>query len=215
MKKELSKEKIEEYIKEHIDSAILSKDDNYPYARYHHNTTYDLAPSIIKHGFLSILAQQKSGISKYTDDIVKKAMIDDFHVNSNDGISFAVTDLKDLYPGEDEYDPMSSTGVDFIVDIPWTLIRNTENYGNEYISLTSVDSKYIRYLDLRIKELIMNQLEIMDYDGAVKRYNSIIRISQAINEYNKSIILRELSNNQELHLNPETIGHYTMIKIKK
>ena len=174
-----------------------------------------MAPSIIKYGFLSAIAQQENGMTVYSDDIVKRVLMDDFHVNGNNGISFAVMDLKDLYRDEFEFDPMLPTGVDFIVDIPWRLVRNTENYGNEFISDLAVDSKYIRYLDLRIKRLLIEELRDDNHDEIIARYNNIIRICRAIKKYNNGIILRELSDDKKLYLDYDKIRDYPKIKIKK
>jgi len=215
MEEEIRKEEVAGYIKSHIDDAILSSEKINDEPRYHHCTSYDMAPSIIKYGFLSAVAQQETGITSYSDDIVKRVLMDDFHVNGNDGISFAVMNLKDLYRDEIEFDPMSPTGVDFIVDIPWRLVRNTENYGNEFVSDLAVDSKYIRYLDLRIKRLLIEELRYDNHDEMVRRYNNIIRISNAIKEYNSGIVLRELSDDRKMYLDYNKIRNYPRIKIKK
>jgi hypothetical protein len=215
MEEEIKKEEIASYIKAHIDSAILASDQINVEPRYHHSTSYAVAPSIIKYGFLSAIAQQENGITVYSDDIVKRVLMDDFHVNGNNGISFAVMDLKDLYRDEFEFDPMLPTGVDFIVDIPWRLVRNTENYGNEFISDLAVDSKYIRYLDLRIKRLLIEELRDDNHDEIIARYNNIIRICRAIKKYNNGIILRELSDDKKLYLDYDKIRDYPKIKIKK
>ena len=91
-----------EYIKESFEDAVI-KGQDIKNARYHHNSVYQNAPSIVKYGLLSLNGIYRKGIKDFSKEIL--ALSDDIssHVNGNDGISLSVVGLTDLYKDEDEY----------------------------------------------------------------------------------------------------------------
>ena len=103
-----------EYIKESIEESKIKSID-IKNARYHHNSDYQNAPSIVKHGLLPIGELHSLGVKNFTDKFLKLSDDITSHINGNDGISLSVVGLKDLYKDEDEYDPFVPHNVDFII----------------------------------------------------------------------------------------------------
>ena len=122
-----------EYIKEYIEESTIKSID-IKNARYHHNSNYQNAPSIVKHSLLPIGELHILGVKNFTDKFLK--LSDDLtsHINGNDGISLSVVGLTDLYRDEDEYDPFVPYNVDFIISNNVRAYRNTTHYGmNLYV----------------------------------------------------------------------------------
>ena len=70
----LEKKFVLEYIKDILnDIKIASGMINN--AKYHHNTDYSVAPSILKYGVLSLTDLNKLGIKNYSTEFLKKAYI--------------------------------------------------------------------------------------------------------------------------------------------
>ena len=171
---------------------------------YHHNSSYDSSPSIVKRGILSLEEQAKKGIHFYSQDFLK--IMDDTtsHINGSDGISLAKMGLKDLKENEDEYDPYGTWCVDFLIKQDIHAARVTKHYGNEYItfssikqsSFASIDVRFLRYID----KMIENHHNI-DFNDLVNRYNSLIMIAEAIIKKHLDIPFREMSYKpQEIHV---------------
>lgn len=161
-------------------------------AKYHHNTTYEQAPSIIKYGILSIEDLHKKGIVAYSDEALKRISNIESHVNGIDGISLARTGLTDLYGDEEEYDPLRPAVVDFIIDSNIKACRSTIHYGNEYIANSPIEPSKIQSVDIRIRKYL-KLLEKKDVETAIKYYENLKLIAQALKEKQLDIPLRELS----------------------
>ena len=147
-----------EYIKESIEESKIKSIDIKD-ARYHHNSDYQNAPSIVKHGLLPIGELHSLGVKNFTDKFLKLSDDITSHINGNDGISLSVVGLKDLYKDEDEYDPFVPHNVDFIISNNVRAYRNTTHYGNEFICSEPINNNLIRAIDFRILMLINNLLD--------------------------------------------------------
>lgn len=161
-------------------------------AKYHHNTTYEQAPSIIKYGILSIEDLHKKGIMTLSAEALKRISNIESHVNGTDGISLARTGLTDLYGDEEEYDPLRPAVVDFIIDSNIKACRSTIHYGNEYIANSPIEPSKIQSVDIRIRKYL-KLLEKKDVETAIKYYENLKLIAQALKEKQLDIPLRELS----------------------
>ena len=126
-----------EYIKDTLnDTKIKSK--YITDAKYHHCTNYSDAASILKYGILSMEDIKKIGIKEYTQETLEIMKDTESHINGIDAISLSVVGLDDLYPNEDEFNPLSPETVDFCIDSSIQPSRSTLHYGNEYLSKESI-----------------------------------------------------------------------------
>lgn len=160
--------------------------------KYHHNTTYEQAPSIIKNGILSLEDLHKNRIITFSAETLKKLSNTESHINGIDGISLARTGLTDLYADEDEYDPLRPIVVDFIIDSNIKARRTTIHYGNEYIANSPIEPDKIKSVDIRIRKYL-KLLEKKDVETAIRYYENLKLIAQALKEKQLDIPLRELS----------------------
>ena len=123
---------ISNYIMNKLHSSRI-KLSTFPNAKFHHNTSYKNAPLVCKHGILTLLDLNSLGIRNYSKEILEKLDDVESHINGNSGVSLAIVGLKDLYDGEDEYDPFDYTKIDFTLDNSVIAYRNSYHYGNEYM----------------------------------------------------------------------------------
>ena len=167
-------------------------------ARYHHNSSYDQATSIIKNGILSLEDQVKLKIAKYSKEDLKKLDNIEYHVNGSDGISLAVVGLKDLLPNEMEYDPYQIDLVDFLISSDTMAYRITTHYGNEFVThesiihpskIRTVDIRLLKYIDsLEKKDLTKEELMTIK-----NKFNALREIAIEIKRNNLNIPIREMS----------------------
>ena len=127
----LNEKEVYEYLRDLFNSL---KDENISCKLdvYHHNTSYENMESVILNGIHPLVEQKRLGIKDFSLEELKR--LDDVtsHVNGNDGISLSKTNLDDLYPDEDVYNPYSDRNVDILID-GINVHRNTTHYGNEFI----------------------------------------------------------------------------------
>jgi len=193
--KKIEEKFILEYIRDTL-KLLKSKRDINMSDFFHHNSSYESSPSIVKRGILSLEDQVKKGAKSYTEDILK--IMDDTtsHINGSDGISLARMGLKDLKENEDEYNPYNTWCVDFLIKQDIRAARVTRHYGNEYISFSpikqssfvSIDVRFLKYMD----KMIENH-HSMDFTDLVNRYNRLIMIAEEIIKRKLEIPLREMS----------------------
>ena len=148
-----------DYVKNTLDNSKTNF-DHVTGAKYHHNTKYCDASSVIRFGILTMSELNRLKLRHDSPESLKIMNDTLSQVNGLNGVSLAVTGLDDLYPDEDEFDPFLSDAVDFrIAD---TLSprpgRDSTKYGNEFIYPGVVRPEEFRAIDIRILEYI-EQLE--------------------------------------------------------
>lgn len=208
-----------EYIKESFEDAVI-KGQDIKNARYHHNSVYQNAPSIVKYGLLSLNGIYRKGIKDFSKEIL--ALSDDIssHVNGNDGISLSVVGLTDLYKDEDEYDPFIPIYVDFIISSDVVAYRNTTNYGNEFVSMSHISNRFIRAVDFRLLTLI-NELLDSKLEGNTEKvnmiltkFNALTKVCENMKKANLDAYVRELSL-KESFLDYEKLAKNPYLKLKR
>ncbi|MEG2351264.1 MAG: hypothetical protein RSA10_03275 [Bacilli bacterium] len=206
----LEEKHVLEYISDNL-SDFMGKSITVNNAKFHHNTSYKLVPSVLEHGILSMQELNKNKITSYSD--ASLALMDDIdsHINGNSGISLAVYGLTDLYNDEDEYYP-SSELVDFSIDSSINARRITNHYGNEFVAENIITSDKFKSVDIRlinyIKEITnstktLNRLKL---EKLIIKYNYIILISTAMKKAKLNIPLREMSLDEGYGLNIDKIA---------
>ena len=185
-------EKILEFIDDNIASCICKEKS--VDGRYHHNSSYSSASSIIKNGILSIKDLHNSGIMTFSSDALKNASDSLSHVNGDNGISLSVVGLADLYKDEDEYCPLNPCSVDFIVDDSIKAFRNSTHYGNEFICYNPITNDKINAVDIRLRKYLRLVSKVDDTKKAIKYYEYLREIANALKECSIDIPLREMSN---------------------
>lgn len=148
-----------DYVKNTLDNSKTNF-DHVTGAKYHHNTKYCDASSVIRFGILTMSELNRLKLRHDSPESLKIMNDTLSQVNGLNGVSLAVTGLDDLYPDEDEFDPFLSDAVDFrIAD---TLSprpgRDSTKYGNEFIYRGIIKPEEFRAIDIRILEYI-EQLE--------------------------------------------------------
>lgn len=184
-----------EYIEDTLSSFKLGKykiND----AKYHHNTSYKDAPSIIENGILSLRDINDLRIRKYSKDRLEILSDITSHVNGNDGISLSVPYLDDLYEDEFEYDPFNMYNVDFLVSSDIKASRNSIHYGNEFISYERIFPEKLRSVDIRLLTYlnsIKNKPNLDKIINLIHNFNSIKDIALALYDMNLYMPFREMS----------------------
>ena len=123
-------------------------------AKFHHNTSYEDAPSVCRHGILSLADLNKLGIKKYSEDFLRIMNDTESHINGVNAISLSVVGLKDLYSHEEEYCPFSPDQVDFLISSDIKASRTSTHYGNEFLYYSRISVEKLRSIDFRILALI-------------------------------------------------------------
>ena len=185
-------DRVLEFIDDNIASSIYGRKT--VNGRYHHNSSYSSANSIVKHGILSMKDLHNSGINIYSLDALERASNHLLHINGNDGISLAVVGLTDLYKDEDEYDPYKLECVDFVVDDSIKACRSTLHYGNEFISYNSIPNDKINAVDIRLRKYLRLASNINDVNKAIRYYEDLREIASTLKECSLDIPLREMSS---------------------
>ncbi len=188
-------------------------------AKYHHNTSYNVASSIIKHGILSLDELNKLKIKNYSEFFLKLMDDTSSHVNGRNGVSLSVFGLTDLYQNEDEYNPFNSYLVDFSVTSDIKAFRNSTNYGNEYVSLETITPDKIKAVDIRLISLIESlKLKILsdeNYEEIVRDYNSLMKIAEELKQSNLDIPFREMSYSDSSAFDIDKVAKSPIIILKK
>lgn len=191
-------------------------------AKYHHNTEYYKAASVIQCGILSLNYLNKLGIEKYSSKYLKIMNDTESHVNGVDGVSLAVVGLTDLRPDEEEYDPFCLSQVDFLVDSRVRAFRNSINYGNEFISSDMVGPENLRAIDIRLLEyidLVEKNDDIYSQNNllpkVIERYNCIGGIASTLEEMQLDIPIREMSFNQKRGLDVKKLVKVPRLTLKR
>lgn len=209
-----------EYMRDNLVN-LLTKECEVENARYHHNTGYAEAASVVQWGILSLNLLNKLGIKNYSSKFLEIMSDTSSHVNGIDGVSLAVVGLNDLSPNEYEYDPFNFTQVDFLVDSGIKAYRTSVNYGNEFISKELIYPKSLRAIDLRLIEYI----NLIDNDENLKSrhnmllkviesYNCISEIAFAIEKMNLNIPIREMSFNRNYTLDVKRLIRLPKLSLK-
>lgn len=166
-------------------------------AKYHHNTAYADAPSICKHGILTMLDIKKLGIRDYSDKFLEITSDIESHANGIDSVSLAVVGLTDLYRDELEYNPFFPKEVDFLVTSDLKVGRYSINFGNEYLSHKSIEIENLRSVDIRLLQLIdllsKKESDIVTIEEVIEKYNCLKNIALAMKGVQLDIPLREMS----------------------
>ena len=210
-----------DYIERNISSCLSEKieviDD-----RFHHNTRYEDAISIIKNGILPAKELARLGICSNYDDILDIMVDIESHVNGSDSISLAVMGLTDLSPDEFEYNPFSDKLVDFLITGSIPARRVTTNYGNEYLSDRSICNDKFRSVDIRLLSLIQSIRKSTCEKGKkedsirqlINNYNRLREIACIMRDMKLNIPLREMSSNECTTIDIDKISSMPKVKIK-
>ena len=213
----LERKNIYEYIKDMLISCKTSFsfiDDK----QYHHNSCYEVVPSICQYGILSLSDLNKMGIVRYSDDMLKILGDIDSHINGVDYVSLAKVGLTDLYADEWEYNPYSPEFVDFIVSSKIKAFRSSTHYGNEFLHRGSISNDMIRSIDIRMFELIAQEstnLSDKSVDAVLNRYNMLSEIALAIEKNNLDICFREMSNKDSFCMDIDKVKQIPKLVLKK
>jgi len=208
----LEEKYILEYVKDMINSFKI-KNINVNDAKFHHNTSYKLAPSILKHGILTIVDSNKLGITNYTEKELKLMSDTDSHVNGIDSISLSIPGLTDLYKDEMEYSPFKPTEIDLLISNDVKASRTTTHYGNEYLSHGSILVDKIKSIDIRLVKLIEEAKSIEKIKVIIEKYNYLIGIAKILKELNLDMPIRDMSN-ENLTLDTDAISNIQKIILK-
>lgn len=187
-----------DFVKETLIDSKTKFDENIK-AKYHHNTKYSDSVSVIRLGILTMSELNKLKLRH--DSLDSLIIMNDTlsQINGLDGVSLAVTGLDDLYPDEDEFNPIDANVVDFRIssEIFPRPGRNSMKYGNEFIYPGIVKPEEFKAIDIRIFEYI-KQLENNESNMGCRsieelknHYNTILDMLKALKESNLDIPVRE------------------------
>mgnify|MGYP006934542032 FL=1 len=211
MKKGLDvKKNIEDVIASSMNGSVDVSD------RYHHNSSYTAAPSIIKNGILSISDLHKRGIVKISDKVLKLSEDIESHINGSEQISLSVVGLDDLYKNEEEYDPFKTDSVDFIVSNDVKAARSSTHYGNEFLVYSPIDNDKIKSVDVRLFEYLdeLERLNGSSVKDMISLYESLREIAISLRDSKLNIPLREMSNGNNNSLDIEKISEMPKLILK-
>lgn len=186
------------YVKTTLDNSKINFDEVTD-AKYHHNTKYCDASSVIRLGILTMSELNKLKLRHDSPESLKVMNDTLSQVNGLDGVSLAVTGLDDLYPDEDEFDPFLSDAVDFrIAD---TLSprpgRDSTKYGNEFIYRGIIKPEEFRAIDIRILEYIeqlennVSNMGSRSIEELKNNYNNLLDMLKVLKDANLDVPVRE------------------------
>lgn len=209
----------EKLILKYIEDSICSSKLDFIFvenAKYHHNTRYSNAVSICQNGILTMLDLNNHNIIEFSPEILKKFSDDIFHVNGIDSVSLSIFGMDDLSKDEEEYCPFDPRKVDFLVSSDVKTIRNSTNYGNEFLSLGSIDIDKIKSIDIRLMDLIDKYDKNSTYtiEQLVNKYNILRDIAYTIKEFDLDIPLREMSRDDEFTIDVDYLSKKPKLIIK-
>lgn len=205
-----------EFVRDMINESIFDR-QKVNDAMYHHNTRYSDAASICKNGIMSIVDLNKTGIKKYSDEMINLLGDTSSHINGNDAVSLSVVGLDDLYPDEFEYDPLRSSVVDFLVSSKLNTDRSSINYGNEFLYHGSIKNSDIRSADIRLLRYAQECSEKRDQiNELIVKYNYLIDIALEIKRIKDfEMLLREMSSESNNLLDVEKLSKSEKVIIKQ
>lgn len=211
----LEEKYILEYIKTMLMEARIKPVDIRD--KYHHNTSYSRAESVIRNGILTINDLNKYGITNYSKESLKIMGDISSHINGVDAVSLSVVGLTDLYENEEEYNPFSSNQVDVIVSSDISASRSTEHYGNEFLSYKSISPEAFRSIDIRLLNYIenINNCSNKLTNQLISYYNCLKNIALAMKEIRLDIPLREMSSNEDFSLDIDKLSKNERLVLKK
>ena len=208
----IEKNNVSEYIINSLLKNIESNNDM-NYNKFHHNSSYSDALSILENGILSIKKQKELKIRDISEKQLK--LLDDItsHINGVDGISLAVMGLTDLYSSEEEYIPYNPNLIDCIISEDIKAVRHTEHYGNEYITYNDIEVSKIKSIDTRLIKLIeiTKNKDEKFYDDLILKYNTLLEMAKYIKLNKMPIKLREMSNDSVLNI--DKLSNMPILKI--
>lgn len=216
----LESEHVLDYVEDNITSCLTSKaiieDD-----KFHHNTKYKDAVSVIENGLLSPSELNKLGVEGFDDNVIKTMGDIESHANGSESISLAVVGLDDLKPDEFEYDPFSEKQVDILITSDIVARRVTTNYGNEYLSDESIDVDKFRAIDTRLLAFVQTIREKTGeeaFDSSVSElihnYNKLRDMAILLKRKKLDVPLREMSGNDAMAIDVDKISNMPKVKIK-
>lgn len=187
-----------DYVKNTLNNSKTNFDEVTD-AKYHHNTKYCDASSVIRLGILTMSELNKLKLRHDSPESLKVMNDTLSQVNGLDGVSLAVTGLDDLYPDEDEFDPFLSDAVDFrIAD---TLSprpgRDSTKYGNEFIYRGIIKPEEFRAIDIRILEYIeqlgnnVSNMGSRSIEELKNNYNNLLDMLKVLKDANLDVPVRE------------------------
>lgn len=187
--------------------------------KFHHNTKYEDAISIIENGILSGKEQNKLGL--VSDETLELFEDTESHANGSESISLAVVGMTDLNPDEFEYDPFSEKHVDILITGDITARRVSTNYGNEYLADDSILTDKFRAIDTRllayIESIRVNSTK-EPFDVSINQlldnYNKLKEVALTLKKKSLNIPLREMSSNTGTGLDIDKLASKPKIKIK-
>ena len=214
LKSEHALDFVESSISSCLTAPLIVSDD-----KFHHNTKYKDAVSIIRNGILSPSELNKLGVEGYDDDIVQTMDDIESHANGSESISLAVVGLEDIAPDEFEYDPFSEKHVDILITSDIRARRVSTNYGNEYLSDRSIDTDKFRAIDIRLLSLIQTIRENTNVESSsvselIDNYNKLRDMAKLLRERKLGVPLREMSSEEALAIDIEKISSMPKVKIK-
>lgn len=187
-------------------------------SKYHHNTDYKDAPLICRYGILTLEDMNKYGIRNDSDEFLQIMNDINSHVNGIDSVSLSISNLKDLYVGEEEYNPFSISQVDFLVTSNIKTFRTTINYGNEFLSFESISNDKLRSVDIRLMKLAKLKKMYNDYSlvaSIIQKFNHLREIAFEIKKQELDIPVREMSESEIYNLDIDKLSSHPKLKIKK
>ena len=215
----LEKQEVLNYIEDSINGVIVAPikvfDD-----KFHHNTRYEDAISIIENGILSGKEQSKLGI--VSDEKLELFEDIESHVNGSESISLAVVGMTDLNPDEFEYNPFSEKYVDILITGSIPARRTSVNYGNEFLTddcisadkFRAIDTRLLAYIkSIRLGSNIGSNDKAMDQ--LLSNYNKLRDVALLLKEKALDIPIREMSNNDESGLDIERLSTMPKVKLKR
>lgn len=215
----LDKKEILDYVESSINESTYTTievvDD-----KFHHNTKYEDAVSIIENGILSGKEQNKLGI--VSDEKLELFSDIESHVNGTDSISLAVVGMTDLNPGELEYDPFSEKHVDILISGEVPARRVSTNYGNEYLTDDSILNDKFRAIDTRLLayiETIRISSTCDPFDVSINQlldnYNKLREVALLLKKKSLDIPLREMSSGERIGLDINKLSSLPKVKVKR
>lgn len=203
----MSKEELYEYVRDSFNKISIDPIDINSNDYWHHNTTYQNTPLVMQYGILSLKQLNAMKLKNLTEK--EMIIMDDTssHINGINGVSLSKK-VYDLSPKEAEYDPQSMESVDIMIDSSVVAMRDSTNYGNEYICYNPISPKTFKTIDIRLLKLLTSTYCHVSTKEMIQRYNFLRDIAIEIKRLRLPISLRDMSCEQ-INLN---IDELTKIK---
>ena len=219
--------KIEEALKELIETS----DDKTSFVEsdvFHHNAPYEAGLSILKNGILPASMQNERGISNRDEHVfIDGNKMDIGTVNGYNDISISRVYGEHPYYDQDfGYCPYNPSMLDFILDksmykdLP--MGHNNENYYNEYLVRSSVPTKYIKSLNVRLHNMtLLKDVKFCDVKYCLEKndsifrecYNNLIDMATYITESGLNIPICEIVSNSSVYtLDPKKVMKLSKLK---